>query len=95
MAYYDFNDDLIYHRCANCSIGRAIPDEDRREGFKTGAERCAECRNLSWNGTCTADAGDAEDEDESEVEGEGSDDDDEDSEDEETDEQAEDTEKEG
>lgn len=61
MEYYDVNDDLIYHRCVNCSLGRAIPAADRREGFKTGAERCHQCRSKGQSGTCTEDDGEAED----------------------------------
>jgi hypothetical protein len=52
MAYYDKNDESVYHFCRNCPIGKTIPEGARKEGLPFASTRCPLCDNLDLAGTC-------------------------------------------
>ncbi len=52
MAYYDKNNDKIYHVCANCPSGSKIEKAARMAGTPLGAARCAECQQRELASEC-------------------------------------------
>ncbi len=53
MAYYNSDDDSIFHTCANCSTGAQIPKAKVVQGRPAGADKCDDCRVNETDGTCT------------------------------------------